>query len=253
MRVENRRTVARGTVVARSEGMMKRIALVITSLMSIASCATETADRIPFDEPPMLPEAAGGKGDVVACTETESCEWELCGYDCTTRGAQCTRSCAAADTRPEAFVASNLFDSRMYPYEPRLSLDDVIIYGCRVWDLSDGTHDALDVQFQQLIHASIALDPDDPARHGHEFRLQIDRLLGPGSYRANGLYQASHDAPEHFTENGCAVDVASDGKGGLTGRFDCELRAAAGGTKSVAGTFGCGENATKPIFVNWAR
>jgi len=233
---------------------------VASMILSTTACvdATSEDEFSPFDEPsePNL----DSKSDEVRACGAESCAPILCGYDCTTRGTQCTASCAAADARSQAFVAATVsgpeassFDSRQNPYAPVFTLDNVLIYGCQLWDFSNQVKDGLEIEFEELIHSSPGATPADPTRHGRKLGIYTAPFQGPGSYRAEATFQATHETPAYITRDGCSVDVASDANGGLTGSFDCALQATTGASTSVKGRFACPENAMDPIFSRWAH
>ena len=201
-----------------------------------------------------------GKADGPAVCGAESCAPELCGYDCTTQGAQCAQACASEDDRAGAFVAGSVggaeqtsFDSRNNPYAPVFSLDNVLVYGCNLWDFSDQTHDGLEIQFEELVHDGFTVSTTDPTQTDRSLDVYVSHFQGPGSYRAEARYASRQDATQYRAADACALDVAADASRGLTGTFHCAIASASGATVSVDGTFGCPENAMLPVFSRWVH
>lgn len=230
----------------------------LAGLVFVIGCAdSDPADDFsPFDEQ-STPNPDGKSDDARACGAS-SCVPRLCGYDCTAGGSQCSQTCAASDTRADAFVTatfsgahSSTFDSRNTPFDPVFALDNVLIYGCDLWDFSNQVKDGLEIELTELVHSSFVVDPNDPTRHDRKFLAYIAPFTGPGSYRAEAMFQARHDAPRFYTKDACMVDVDADAAGGITGTFECQIRDQAGGSSavSVSGTFGCPINAMDPLFV----
>jgi hypothetical protein len=234
---------------------MKLTAALAMSL-AIAGCVSEAAEE-EFEFGQGLP-TQSGKSDGPSACGTDSCEPTLCGYDCSVAGEQATKSCAESDGRESTFVTGSAngstFDSRTNPFAPVYSLNNVLVYGCDLWDFSSGEYDGLEVRFEELIHSSFTVNPDDPTRFGKNFGLYIDHFAGPGSYRAEASYQASNEAARYGAGDACTVDVAVDAAGTVSGSYDCSIAAQAGGSGSVAvkGTFGCAKNSMDPIFSAWA-
>jgi hypothetical protein len=231
-----------------------KIAAAIAMSLAAFGCATDSSDE-PFDFDQARP-MQDGKGDAVGCG-AGSCEPYLCDFDCTTAGQQCSKTCAAEDGRPNAFVAASVggssFDSRNNPYVPRLALDNVLVYGCNLWDFSSQAYDGLEISYKELIHSSFTVNKDDPTRTKANFGLYTKGFTGPGSYRAEAHYEASSDAQRYAAEDACSLDVADDGAGGIKGSFDCTISADGSGSVSVKGTFACPQAAVdEPVFSAWA-
>src|SRR5678816_1233878 len=193
-------------------------------LTALALClfATACVTGEDLDFPQSKPINTDGKTDAVC--GSQSCLPALCGYDCTTKGEQCTEACAASDGRASTFVAASVsgsvsssFDSRSNPYMPVFSLDKVIVYGCAVWDYSDQSHDSLAINYEELIHASFAVDPDDPTRTKRNLTVVIPTFTGPGSYKANARFLESSEGMTFVGRELCTIDVAADAMTGLTG------------------------------------
>lgn len=228
----------------------------IAICLAFAGCVSDDSEEA-FEFGQSTPDPMSGKSDEPRACGTQSCLPELCGYDCSVAGQQATEACAATDGRPSTFVAASIsggssFDSRSNPYVPRLALDNVLVYGCELWDYSNGEYDGLQVQYEELIHSSFAVDPNDPTRTGKDFGLYISHFVGPGSYRAQAQYRAAHDATLYAQQDACSVDVAVDSAGAVNGSFTCSIKSQSSGSISAAGTFSCAKNAMDPIFSTWA-
>ncbi|CAN5184874.1 hypothetical protein BH11MYX1_BH11MYX1_05290 [soil metagenome] len=231
---------------------MKNLSLCL--LAALGACATEAADNnfSPLDQQ-SVPNPDGKADAPRACGEG-TCAAMLCGYDCTTEGQQCTRTCAATEGREHAFVTATVggttIDTRTTPYAPVWDLDDVLVYGCNLWDFSNQTQDGLEIELTELRHSSFIVDPNDPSRYDHKLDVYVARFTGPGSYAAEGLYAANETAPRAYTKDGCSVDVTAAADGGLHGTFACHLGSEAGATE-LHGEFGCPVDAMSPIFSRW--
>jgi hypothetical protein len=232
---------------------MKLTAAIAMSL-AIAGCVSEeAAEEFEFGQSTPV---QSGKSDEPRACGTESCLPELCGYDCSVAGEQATKDCAETDGRANTFVTGSAggtsFDSRSNPYAPVFSLDNVLIYGCEMWDYSDGAYDGFRVQFEELIHSSFTVNPNDPRKVGKDFGLYIDHFVGPGSYTADAHYSASTESTRFGQNDACSVDVAVDSAGTVSGGYSCSISSTAGGSVSVQGTFSCAKNSMRPIFSRWA-
>ena len=234
----------------------------ILALILVPACAggDDTDDFSPLDTQ-STPDPDGKSDEVRACGET-SCVPRLCGYDCTATGSQCTETCAASDGRATAYVAAQVsgsytgsFDSRTNPFDPVFALDNVLVYGCELWDFSNQTQDGLEIEFEELVHSSFVVDPSDPTRHDRRLVVYTAPFTGPGSYRGEALFTARHDAPRFYARDACAVDITTNADHTVLGTFSCTLPAGAGGSGSVTvrGEFACPVNAMTPIFSRWLR
>jgi hypothetical protein len=236
---------------------MRSLAAILLSL-AFAGCVTgDGGEDFSFDQSTPMPN--GGKGDGPTACGDQTCDASLCGYDCSVAGQQAKESCASTDGRAASFVAASIggsesgsFDSRANPYVPKLALDNVLVYGCEMWDFSGGSYDGFEVQYEELIHSSFAVNPDDPTRTLKHFGMYMKPFAGPGSYRAEAEYRSSSEATQYEHADACSVDVTVDSGGTVSGSFSCAIPASAGGSVSVQGTFGCAKNAMNPIFSAWA-
>lgn len=227
----------------------------IAFCLLVTGCVSDQPEEA-FEFGQSIPTNMGKSDGPQACGD-QSCEPELCGYDCSTQGEQATRACAETDGRPDTFVAAtaggSAFDSRNNPYAPVFSLDKVLVYGCELWDFSSGTYDGLEIQYEELIHSSFIVNPNDPTRTARHFDMYIGHFVGPGSYTADAMYQASTDSTRYGQKDACSVDVAVDAKGTVSGTYSCTIEAnGGGGSVAVSGSFGCAKNAMNPIFSRWA-
>jgi hypothetical protein len=237
-----------------------KLVLAAALVLSVSGCVAEQAgDDFEFGQGrPMK----SGKSDAAACGSAgDVCEPALCDFDCSNAGQQCMPACAnegdAASTGVRGEVSGyTLFDSSRNPYLPVVSTDNVLVYGCNLWDYTDETYDGLEVTYTELIHAPLVVDASDPRRTQHDFGLYIDDFRGPGSYRAAGHYAASHDTTKFEAKDACSLDVGSDGAGGIFGEFRCEIVAEnnAAPPVTVNGSFSCPRGALNlPIFSRWAE
>jgi hypothetical protein len=230
----------------------------LLGLLAVVACASDGEDDFsPLDERP-APPSDDSKSDEPRACGTESCAPRLCGYDCTVAGSQCERGCAAADGRAATYVQttfsgahSSTLDTRQTPFEPVFSLDNVLIYGCNLWDFSNQQYDGLEIEVEELVHSSFVVNPSDPTRHDRRFVTYIKGFTGPGSYRGEALFLARHDAQRFSGADVCSIDVAASATGGIEGTFDCTIPAKDGSSASVGvrGEFACAANAMLPIFV----
>ncbi len=215
--------------------------------LAVTGCVADEAEEFEFGQ--STPEPMSGKSDEPTACGEASCPPSLCGYDASVAGEQAVRSCATEDGRPTSFITANVsgggsFDSRTNPYQPVFSLDNVLVYGCELWDYSDGAYDGLEVEYKELIHASFTVNANDPTRTLKSFGFYIDHFAGPGSYRASAHYQATSEATRAYDRDACSVDVTVDAAGTVGGTFSCSI--------GVSGSFGCAKNAMNPIFSKWA-
>jgi len=232
------------------------IKLLLPWFLGLAACVASDDERSPLDQQ-SLPTDDSKTDEPRACG-AESCAPILCGYDCTTAGSQCERGCAASDGRATTYVQAtfsgahnSVIDTRQTPYRPVYSLDNVLIYGCELWDFSSQQYDGLEIEVEELVHSSFVVDPNDPTRHDRKLVAYIKGFTGPGSYRGEAMFRARHDAPLFYALDACAIDVAAAATGGIQGTFDCQMPARDGtsGTVRARGEFACAENAMDPLFV----
>jgi hypothetical protein len=227
-------------------------AILATAVFGLfGACATSgTDDSFQLGGIPQPP-AQGGKGDSAVSCGGSTCDASLCAWDCSTAGQLCAEACTT-DSKSAAYVqayvngaASTSFDSRSTPYVPKFSLDNVLIYGCDLWNFAD--HQGLEIEYDELIHSSFTVDPNDPPRYQRKLDIFVDGLKGPGSYTgAEGSFEMASGSPQYASRTGCRVDVAAQ-DGGLSGSFSCDLNGA-----SVSGQFSCPGNALGgQIFSAW--
>lgn len=231
-----------------------KIRAALALCIAITGCVADQADD-EFEFGQAKPSQTGKADGPVACG-AGSCLPELCGYNASVAGEQAKEECAATDGRPDTFVTGtaggSTFDSRANPYAPVFSLDKVLVYGCELWDFSSGAYDGLEIQYEELIHSSFTVNPNDPTRTARHFDMYIGHFAGPGSYKADAMYQASSESTRYGQEDACTVDVSVDANGTVGGTYSCTISAEAGGSTSVSGSFGCAKNAMNPIFSRWA-
>jgi hypothetical protein len=147
-------------------------------LVTILGCASTAAEQGPGGIP--RPPTNGGKtdGTPIQCGASQ-CDAALCGWDCSTAGQACAKTCTT-DGRANAFVTatasgaeSTTIDSRATPYMPVWSLDNVLIYGCELWAFQDGKQ-GLEIELTELIHDPFVVDPNDPARYQRKLDIYAD-------------------------------------------------------------------------------
>jgi hypothetical protein len=96
--------------------------------------------------------------------------------------------------------------------------------------------------------------PPSSTPPGRKPYLSFRNFAGPGSYRAEGSYSSDSSATTFQTADACNVDVAADGRRGLTGTYRCELRSSSATSVVIEGSFGCPIGALDgPIFSHWAH
>ncbi len=184
-----------------------------------------------------------------------SCESGRSGYDCSVSGQMCKDRCYPTDERKDAFVSVNVagkaLDSRAVPFDPVLSLDHVIEYGCDLWDFSDKTHQGLGIQYEKLIAG--AFTTDQKSDFEDKLEVYVPRFLGPGQYTADARFVASDEdeaAGRTYAQGGaCSVTMDSDGSGGVKGTFSCpSIASKTGMGVAMNGEFACPGSAMDPIF-----
>lgn len=237
-------------------------------LVFLAACSADDPDRTgePVDDyGDLLDEAKdeGAKTDQIVTCGEEACEASLCGYDCSDPGQLCERSCADADSRADAFVEFTASgghavtrDSRDVPYEPVLRLDDVLFYGCELWDFAGSSKQGLELRFAEIFQG--AFTPSDPRDHGYELNVYAAPFTGPGTYTAEGFLSRSDDARDArdywYGEDACQMQVEASGDG-LSGTFRCAAIPHRSGAASVAlsGSFACGANSLDIRIIDLLR
>ncbi len=186
----------------------------------------------------------------------DECTFGAKGWDCSASGTTCKAKCYSMAEPSRAYVAFTVdgktLDSRAVPYAPAAAtLDNVLVYGCTLWDFADGTHQGLDFEYKRLIHGAFGAD----RRSDFEdyVNVSIASFEGPGSYRADPTYIPSDEAQAlakiYARPAGCGVEVSSDGDGGVTGMVACAPMSAPDGTTvSLRGEFACPGSALSPLY-----
>lgn len=201
------------------------------------------------------------KADEPYACGPDVCSSLLCGYDCGTSGQQCQRSCAASDARQDTFIRlqvsgseSASVDSTSLPYEPILSLSNVVFYGCELWDYSNQEYDGLEIKYRDIRKGAFLVG--DPSEYGVEANIYIEPFEGPGSYIAEGFVSINSERRKqrdyYYQKQSCGVSVDVDDAGMVTGEIFCEQVAHKSDSRKikVTGSFGCGKNSIKlPIIV----
>lgn len=250
------------------------ILLLFLASFSLAACGEEAispaeqtpqeADFNPESEPfDDLSEAKqlNAKADQAFECGQGVCSNVLCGYDCSVSGQQCERSCAEADTRQDNFVKLQVsgaesisVDSTTLAYEPTISLNNVVFYGCYLWDFSNQEYDGLEIQYRDIRKGAFLIG--DPYDYGLEANIYIKPFEGPGSYIAEGFVSMNSarrkEKDYYYQKQSCGVSVDVDAQGAVSGEIFCEQVAHKGDSRKikVTGSFGCGKNALKlPIIV----
>jgi hypothetical protein len=224
---------------------------ILLALTVFAACASTSTDG--GFQPGGIPQPPekGGKGDSPVACGGSTCDPSLCAWDCSAQGAACTEACTT-ESRMDAYVtatvsgnASTSFDSRATPYVPKYSLDNVLIYGCELWNFGD--HQGLEIQYTELVHSAFTVDPNDPTVYQRKLDIFVDNLHGAGSYSgAEGSFEMSNTSDQFVQRDGCTVDAEAQA-GGLGGSFNCSL-----GGASVSGQFACpGNSLSGQDFVAW--
>lgn len=194
---------------------MNRTSFVIAPLLALGlvGCASTPDDPDQHGGIP-TPSPNGGKGDGERQCGAQSCDASLCAFDCSHAGAGCTEACTT-EGRPSAFVTATItgaesasVDSRRTPYVPRLALDNVLIYGCDLWNFSGGKQ-GLEIELTELIHSSFAVNPQDPTRNGNRLDIYMSPFTSAGDYSAEGSYQRTSEAAaagrSYTSSAGCSV------------------------------------------------
>lgn len=215
----------------------------LCALFSAVACSAPASD-----------EAEGGTPEesaLVACPEGQ-----FPGYDCSTAGQRCADKCYPADQRPAAFtrfvIDGRAVDSRSFPYDRVVSLDNVQVYGCDLWNFQNPAHQGLSVQFETLHRGAFLAS--DPADFEDEVEVYAPNFVGPGRYTSDARYRPSDEASAerqtYGQQGACTMDVTADGEGGLKGTFTCEPIASRGPGAAVTltGEFACPGSAMSPIF-----
>jgi hypothetical protein len=230
--------------------------ILLAASLFASACATSGPDD--SFQPGGIPQppANGGKGDSPVSCGAGTCDASLCAWDCSSSNAMCAEACTT-EARQSAYVTANVggsaqasFDSRSTAYMPKYALDNVLIYGCELWNFGD--HQGLEIEYTELVHSSFTVDASDPSRYQRKLDIFVDGLHGAGSYSgAEGSFETSNTSDRYVKRDGCTVDAQSQ-DGGLSGSFSCQLPSGSGGSVSVSGQFACpGNSLSGQVFVAW--
>jgi len=214
----------------------------------------------PFDDLSAAKQLNAKADESYPCGQ-DVCSNLLCGYDCSVSGQQCQRSCADADARQETFVKLEIsgsdrasIDSTALPYEPTVSLSNVVFYGCQLWDFSNQQYDGLEIQYRDIRKGAFLVG--DPYNYGVEANIYIKPFEGPGSYIAEGFISINSERRQqkdyYYQKQSCGVSVDVDAAGALSGEIFCEQIAHKSDSRKIkiTGSFGCGKNSLSlPIIV----
>lgn len=228
--------------------------------------AVESTDEDGFQEVDLadqLGEAqTDSKSDAPSQCGTDSCSADLCGYDCSTSGQQCDRACDSADRDADTYVLFNVsgardarLDSRDLEYKPKLALNNVLIYGCELWDFSSGEYDGLEISYKKVYNASFQLG--GPKNIGENAKIYIKPFEGPGSYQATGFYAASSaergERNYFWGKETCGVELEIIDGGAVRGEFVCgsvpNRQDGNSSTVRMVGEFECGIGSMNPEFI----
>lgn len=195
--------------------------------------------------------------DLVRCG-VETCAPSACGYDCTYPG-QCVRACASMPSRDQTHVKMNVsgsvnttLDSSEYAFEPVLSLENVLFFGCEVWDMSNQDRDDFEISFAEVFQG--AFSTQNPEDIGRRAIVDIRDYRGPGIYRANGFFSESSELKAagdyYYGELGCTVTIRGTRERGIAGDISCEIPNASGPQMiRIQGDFACGVDAMSPQII----
>ncbi|MEZ4462866.1 MAG: hypothetical protein R3E66_24690 [bacterium] len=210
------------------------------------------ADRSSFSDQLDTAKKLQTKGDEFVACGSDTCEPSACGYDCTVVG-QCERACALVPQRDQTEVKLDItgsittkLDSTEHAFEPVLSLDNVLFFGCELWDFSNQTRDDLEVSFAEIYRGGFAVG--DPENIGRRAVIDIRDYRGPGTYTANGFFSESSAQREkndyYYGTDACTMTVRESDHHGIAGEITCDIP-----NKSLprnirmTGTFACGMDA----------
>jgi hypothetical protein len=132
-------------------------------------------------------------------------------------------------------------------YDPILSLQNALFYGCELWDFTGSDKQGLELKYAEIFDG--AFTPGEPRDHGYEFFVYAAPFSGPGTYPAEGFLSASSAARDagdfYFDKAGCTLEVGAEADG-LAGTFSCPAlpnKQNPSRTVALSGSFGCGANA----------
>ncbi len=252
---------------------MKKV-LFILCLFGIFSCGeveNEAEEEIRTDDfASQLADAKAsqdGKDDEPSRCGEDTCQRSLCGYDCSVSGQQCERACADDDTG-EVLVKLNVsgsiskeYSSENFTNEPILSLNDVLIFGCDLWDFSSGDRDDLVISYSEVHKGAFAVG--DTERLGPKATFEITDFQGPGSYQGDGFFTASSDQKKinnyFLARDACGFEVEKTATG-ISGNIVCANlpitrfnEANPDASIKIEAEFSCGIDAMDPQFIKLNR
>jgi hypothetical protein len=218
--------------------MLRLFALLPLLALGSALAACSSAP----DEAPPGPAVDTGEDPVTA-------ECIVDGFDCSKAGALCTKKCFDSDGAKDVFVKfsvdGRVLDSRAIPFTPVQTSANALRYGCGLFTATDGA------QGLQVLYKKNGADKD---AFTDDTLVRIDDFLGPGRYTAAARYIARTEdlasGKTYAKKDGCTLEVAHAGAGGLKGTISCPSVPLADGSASVAvtGEFACPGSALSPIY-----
>ncbi len=201
--------------------------------------------------------ACGSRADDAASSSDQDlteCRYGVAGWDCAEAGKASSRACLSADESSAAYVKFRVgaleLDSRTVPFEPANAPDHVLLYGCTLFDLGDGTpRQGLDVEYKRILDGGAA---DRRSEFEDYVDVAIDDFHGPGSYKASPTYISSNAAQAagqiYANPNGCGVEIDADTEGGIHGTIACDPMKAPGALLALSGEFACPATTLAPLM-----
>ncbi len=202
------------------------------------------------------------KNDAVISCGTGTCSSILCGYDCSTSGQQCVKACSTeASGKPSVSAkisggTSKSLNSDDFVYERVFSLNNVLYFGCDLWDYSSGERDDLVISFREVLSASF--QAGGPRDIGSDLQLEIRNFEGPGSYQGIGYYSENSakraDEDYFVTDEGCGFEIEKT-EIGISGTIVCRNVPNKKSSASIAisAEFQCGGDALDPQIITMNR
>ncbi len=182
------------------------------------------------------------------------CRYGVSGWDCGAAGQACSRACLSADESRRTYVSfevgAKALDSRAVPFQPAAQADHVLLYGCTLWALGDGTpRQGLDVEYKRIVDGAAA---DRRADFEDYVDVAIADFHGPGSYKASPTYISSNAAQAsgqvYTNPNGCGVAIDADEEGGIHGTITCQPMIAPDALLALSGEFECPATTLAPLM-----